>query len=106
MYCGFGVGDGILWGSASISGAAGSTGRVKVNGGVGVIGAGAGAGAGAGGTVIGLGGRDGAGGGSTLLTAGGAFLKSTTSGPATGSRYYRQKERVFAAPGLSALEPE
>jgi len=93
MYCGLGAEDGTLWGSALISGVAGSTGRVKVRGGAGITGLGVGvgtgtvAGVGAGGIVIGLGGKDGAG-GSTLLTAGGAFLKSTISGiENVGSRY-------------------
>ena len=48
IYCGLGVGDGVLWGSASISGVVG------IGFGAGA-GAGAGVGVGAGGVVIGLG---------------------------------------------------
>jgi len=67
MYCGLGAEDGTLWGSALISGVAGSTGRVKVRGGAGITGLGVGvgtgtvAGVGVGETVVCLGGKDGAG---------------------------------------------
>lgn len=87
MYCGlgssgFGVEAGGLWGSASIS----STGLIGL-GAIGCVGAtGFGAtgiiGVGVGKTIIGLGGSDGAG-----VIGVDALLKSTTSGPAVGSRY-------------------
>ena len=74
MYCGRGAVVGILWGSASISGAvgagfAGKTGRVKVSGGVNGFGDIEGAGVG----IMGFGVSAGAG-------VGDVFLKSTISG--------------------------